>query len=321
VGFLSKKQTRLFVILTIIILVYIAVLWTGLTEQSRRAVVVATKSAASDADFVTVNIKITSVDTDRGLLHERIRLIPSGRFAIDQVTPAVDLELLINSVSGKQTVRFPKGERIFPMDFSSLLSGNQNRYPFDNYLADIDLLVTAPARTKAKPVQPENSEDTPAPPSSTNLVIGASYLDNNEAVSIREEFTASLRGVKFGAVTHDDTIKLMHTSVAMRRANNVISISVLVMIGMIGLAISIMGMVLETAASPNDMNLLPLSLCITLIFGLPALRNVQPGVPGVGVLSDYIAFIWAEFIVSISAVTLAWSWIMRSKKIRSNKDR
>ncbi len=28
-----------------------------------------------------------------------------------------------------------------------------------------------------------------------------------------------------------------------------------------------------------------------------------------GVLSDYISFIWAEFIVSTSAIALAWTWI------------
>jgi Domain of unknown function (DUF4436) len=67
-------------------------------------------------------------------------------------------------------------------------------------------------------------------------------------------------------------------------------------------------------ASRNEINLIPLSLCVALIFGLPALRNIQPGVPGVGVLSDYISFIWAEFIVSTSAIALAWTWIIRSRR-------
>jgi hypothetical protein len=73
-------------------------------------------------------------------------------------------------------------------------------------------------------------------------------------------------------------------------------------------------MVLKTAASQDEINLVPLSLCVTLIFGLPALRNVQPGVPGVGVLSDYISFIWAELIVSVSAIALAWIWIVHAKQ-------
>jgi hypothetical protein len=310
VSFLSNRS-RLFAIL-MLMLVYLVVLWLGLTEESRRSVVV-TKTAASNSNFVIVEIKISSVDTASGLLHERIKLIPSGRFALDQVTPAVDLELLSNSVSGKQTVRYPRGERIFPIDFTSGLSGNQNRYPFDKYMADIDVLVTVPQRTKEKAVQPESPEDS-ATPLASGLVVGASLLNNSETVPIREDFSASLPGVKFrSAITPDDTTHLMHTSIAMRRADNVISVSILVMIGMFGIAISIMGMVFKTVASPNEINLAPLSLCVALIFGLPALRNVQPGVPGVGVLSDYISFIWAEFIVSTSGITLAWLWIIRSK--------
>ena len=82
---------------------------------------------------------------------------------------------------------------------------------------------------------------------------------------------------------------------------------------MFGLAISIVRMVLTVTASPGEMNLLPLSLSITLIFGLPALRNIQPGVPPIGGFSDYMSFIWAEMMVSISAIALAWTWIFRSK--------
>ena len=39
-----------------------------------------------------------------------------------------------------------------------------------------------------------------------------------------------------------------------------------------------------------------------------------PGVPGVGILSDSMSFIWAEMMVSISAIALAWTWIVRSRK-------
>jgi hypothetical protein len=111
----------------------------------------------------------------------------------------------------------------------------------------------------------------------------------------------------------------MHTTVEMRRANNVITVPLMVMTVMFVLAVSIMGMVLNVTGSPGEVNLVPLSLCVALIFGLPALRNVQPNVPGMGVLSDYISFIWAEFMVSISAIALAWIWIIRSRENRKSK--
>jgi hypothetical protein len=306
------KITRVAAVFAVL-LVYVVVLRLGLTEEDRRSLVVSSTPNIGE-DFVTISVKVTSIDTTQGLLNERIRLIPSGRFAIDKITPATDLKLLINSVSGKQTVVFPKGERIFPVEFSSLLSGNQNRYPFDNYTTNIDLLVTAPVQKAIVPVAKEPSEDR-GEPIANSLVIGTSDLEHSETLSIREDFTASLPGIKFfGTVTQDQANKLMHTTIAMRRANNVVSVSVIVMTIMFGLAISIMGMVLQMTASRNEINLIPLSLCVALIFGLPALRNIQPGVPGVGVLSDYISFIWAEFIVSTSAIALAWTWIIRSRR-------
>jgi Domain of unknown function (DUF4436) len=306
------KITRVLVVFAVL-LVYVAVLRLGLTEEDRRSLIVS-NTPNTGKDFVTISVKVTSIDTTQGLLNERIRLIPSGRFAIDKITPATDLKLLINSASGKQTVVFPKGERIFPVEFSSLLSGNQNRYPFDNYTTNIDLLVTAPVQRAIVPVANEPLEDS-SDPIANSLVIGTSDLEHSETLSIREDFTASLPGIKFfGTVAQDQANKLMHTTIAMRRANNVVSVSVIVMTIMFGLAISIMGMVLQMTASRNEINLIPLSLCVALIFGLPALRNIQPGVPGVGVLSDYISFIWAEFIVSISAIALAWTWIIRSRR-------
>ena len=308
-SFLNKLVRVLFV--TGLIAIYLTVLWMGLTEESRRSLSIA-KSSASNGDFVSIDVRVIAVNTSQGLLYERIKLIPMGRFALDKTTPATDLKLLINSVSGRQLVVFPKGERIVPIEVTSQLSGSENRYPFDNYSTDIDLLVTAPVKKQVRPL-PQQLRDN-ADPLATTLVVGKNDLDRNETVPIKESLAAAFPGIKFeGTVTEDETYKLMHNTIEMRRANNVISLSLIVMTVMFVLAVSVAGMVLQVAASPGEVNLVPLSLCVALIFGLPALRSVQPSVPGTGVLSDYISFIWAELMVSISAIALAWIWITRSR--------
>jgi len=327
----SGKWMRALVVLGVMG-VYFVFVWRGATEESRRSLILA-KTSASSGDYVIINVKVTAIDVAQGLLHERIRLIPMGRFAVDRATPAVDLKLLINSISGKQTVVYHKGERIAPVDFTSALSGNLNRYPFDRYVSDIELLVTAPVPPAAPappaplppmaPVPGEAfSEEGDADPLATALVVGTSDLNESEPVSINENFVASIAGVKFeGQETEDDTYKLMRTSIVVRRASNILWVSIVVMVVMFILAISIMTMALRVASSPKEINLLPLSLCVTLIFGLPALRNMQPGVPAIGALCDYLSFIWAEFIVAISAIGLAWIWIIRSIKDRSKEAR
>lgn len=297
-----------------IMLVYFTVLWLGLTEEDRRSLNIASSPPSSE-DFVTINVRVASIDTGLGLIHERIRLIPMGRFALDKSTPATDLKLLLNSVFGRQTVIFPKGERIVTVDAATRLIGNPNRYPFDSYTTGIDLLVTAPSKQNTESAPKENLEVNPDEEEAASLIVGTSDLNQSETIPIKENFSASIIGIKFtGTVEQDDTLKLTHTAVAMRRANTVIAVSLIVMVIMFVLAFSIVGMVFHVAALRGEINLIPLSLCVALIFGLPALRNVQPGVPAVGVLSDYLSFIWAEFMVASSAIALAWIWIVRSNR-------
>jgi hypothetical protein len=71
-------------------------------------------------------------------------------------------------------------------------------------------------------------------------------------------------------------------------------------------------MVLQATTAKGQYDLVPLSMSLSLIFGLPALRNVQPGAPPVGAFSDYIIFIWAELIVAVSAVVTVWQWVLRA---------
>jgi hypothetical protein len=90
-------------------------------------------------------------------------------------------------------------------------------------------------------------------------------------------------------------------------------ISIVVMVMMMCLAISVLAMALRATIRGNQFDLLPLSVSLTLIFGLPALRSIQPGIPPVGVFGDNLSFTWAELLVAVSAVIIMWTWLLRSK--------
>jgi Domain of unknown function (DUF4436) len=64
----------------------------------------------------------------------------------------------------------------------------------------------------------------------------------------------------------------------------------------------------------GTIDVLPLSLFITLLFGLPALRNSQPAVPPLAAFGDYLSFLWAEQIIAVSAVVMIWSWLVRERR-------
>ena len=91
-----------------------------------------------------------------------------------------------------------------------------------------------------------------------------------------------------------------------------IAVSFLLMMLMSGLALSLLAMVVKVITSSPKVDLVPLSFSISLIFGLPALRNVQPGVPPVGAFGDYVSFIWSEITVGLSAIIIIWIWLLHS---------
>jgi hypothetical protein len=79
--------------------------------------------------------------------------------------------------------------------------------------------------------------------------------------------------------------------------------------------VSLLFIVLHLVGSSwQESSLVPLSLSVALIFGLPALRNAQPGVPPIGAFCDFISFIWAELIVAVSGLMFAWRWLRAAKR-------
>ena len=212
-------------------------------------------------------------------------------------------------------------EAVFP------LNGELTKYPLDHYQTTLWLLMTTPAhkpqaqpsKIPMGPVAPESPkvpESAQGEVSSAEpLAVGATALQQGNAVPLTIALSASTPGIKFsGNVSRESSLKVTGIELQIRRADNVIAVSILLMVLMIGLAMSLLGMVLKDMTSGSKFDLVPLSISISLIFGLPALRNVQPGVPPVGAFGDFLSFIWAEIIVGTSAIILIWTWLLRSDK-------
>jgi hypothetical protein len=307
-----KKIVRLRTVLILFILVfYGAVLLRNLNEAGRRSLTLRDDTDATD--HVVISVLVTGVDPATQELTAQISLRPRGALALDEVTPAVDLKLLTNNVRSQQEFDFPQGKRMNRIEAVFPLNGELNRYPFDRYRSTLWLVMTASARK----VQPQTSS---GPGSTENeglrgdhLAFGATNLQQSVIVPLTITLSASTPGIKFGGkVSRESSLKVTGIEMEMRRADNVIGVSILVMLSMIGLAMSLLGMVFKVATTARKVDLVPLSISISLIFGLPALRNIQPGVPSVGALGDYVAFIWAEVIVGMSAIIIIWMWLLRS---------
>ena len=307
-------------IIAIVALLYVSVLLANLRESDRRSLRIQEEPIAGD--YVVATIRIINVNYATAEAQARLSLQPAGRFAKDAVTPAVNLKLLLNSIKGSQEIDFPKGKRIAPIEVAFPLDGNVNTYPFDLHKASLSLLLTTPGRVQSPVSLPHDIKDHKKEHknksnniSRTNgLVVSTATLQRSEPLHVPVSLLASIPGIKFnGNVSRDHGSEMTGVVLTLTRSRNVIVLSIIVMGMMAILAMSVLAMALRSTKEGQEMNLLPLTLSASLIFGLPALRNVQPDVPPVGAFGDYISFVWAEVIVAASAVIMLWTWLFRKR--------
>jgi hypothetical protein len=139
-------------------------------------------------------------------------------------------------------------------------------------------------------------------------------LQRGTSIPLSLAVSASIPGIKFqGSVTRNESTQVTGIALNLSRADNLIGLSLFINLMMTGLAVSVLAMVLQVSTAKGQFDLVPLSMSLSLIFGLPALRNVQPGVPPVGAFSDSVTFIGAELIVAVSAVVTVWQWVLRAR--------
>ena len=291
---------------------YVAVLIRGLTESTRCSLQLREETNA--ADRVLISLVVTNANLSTQELTAQLGFRVVGSLAKDDVTPAVDLKLLINNVGGQQEFDFPKGKRMNRIQAIFPLNGDLNKYPFDTYQTTVRLLMTTPSRN----VQPHALKAPGNTPETTHaideLAVSSSALLQNAPVALSVSMSASIPNIRFkGIVSLGNSEEPTGIALDLTRANSVIVVSLIVMVMMTALSMSLLAMVLRATTAGEKTDLLPLSVSISLIFGLPALRNIQPGVPPVGAIVDYVAFIWAELIVAASAIIIVWTWLLRSR--------
>jgi hypothetical protein len=278
------------------------------------------------ADHLRVEITVTGVDVAKGQLMARLRMRPSGRIGTEFRTPSVRLKLYVNNSPGQQEFEFPAGQGMTRIEATVPLEGDLNRYPFDKYESNIWLY----ADTAPPPQAPQASRVPKANAPQANPELGVAgeelaldkdSLQKNLPVPLSVSLSASTSGVKYtGEVIRNKDSAATRVRLKLTRPFNVINTSITVMGLMMGLALSVVAMVINRIMSSEKSDLLPLSLSITLIFGLPALRSIQPSVPTVGVLGDYFSFIWAELFVATSAIIMMWTWLLRSMKSKTTSE-
>lgn len=285
------------------------------SERERRSLHL--QEDVRDKDQVHLMVRIVEANPAASEITARLSFRLSGKIAKDAVTPVADVRVILNSARGPQHFDFPKGTRINPVFAVFSLDGNVNRYPIDRHYADLWIIMTTPFRAPQSPIRSSDATKGANIPTqlSGQLELGTAELQSSEQVPLSLDLSASIPGFKFSGTIYDTQAReIDHIELIVRRTNSVIAFSFISMLLMMALAISVLLMAVRATAKDRELDLLPLSLSITLIFGLPALRNAQPGVPPLGAISDYVSFIWAENIVAVSAIVIMGTWLIRSRR-------
>lgn len=311
---MRNRATKHRILIILLVLgMYLGSLVLNFTERERRSLDV--QEGVQESDQVHVSVRIVEANPTASEITASFSFRLSGNIAKDAVTPAVDLRLLLNSIRGSQYFDFPKGRRINPIVAVFTLEGNVNRYPIDRHQADLWVILTTPSQVSESPAPSPGPKGLNIPAEiSGQLELAIAELQRQVPLSL--ELSASIPGLHFrGRINETQAGQIDHIALIVRRTTSVIVLSFLSNLLMMALAISVLLMALRATEAHRELDLLPLSLSITLIFGLPALRNTQPGIPPLGAICDYVSFIWAENIVAVSAIVIMGTWLGRSRRL------
>src|SRR5580658_6047118 len=201
---MPNKPRRFWILVFLLtLLVYSAVVFRGFTESTRRSLLLRDETGA--ADRVYISIVTTNANPATHELTAQVSFRLAGKIAKDEVTPAVDLHLLINNFRGEQEFDFPKDKRMNRIEAVFPLNGDLNKYPLDSYDTTVRLLMTTPAR-RVQPQPPKVPTGIPEiPHQADELAVSSTALLRNTPVALSVSLSASIPGIQFkGDVSRGD---------------------------------------------------------------------------------------------------------------------
>lgn len=332
---MSEKLKAKDIIITIAVLVLFAVgmvvvLRFYQNEGEKRSAVVS-DLGDKDPNHIEVDVKLVTIDPNKGDVIARLEFVPKGSFTTDEgLTLAHDLKLFVNSATGKQELDFQNGKRMNPTEVViNMYDGLVTDYPFDRHSAFLELYFLSGKKeagketdkaAEAAPAKPAEAAPTPtqeAPPEGAENKPAAEKTadDAEDEIPIGVEFFGSIPGFKIDASkAKESTEDYVGIDMTISRASTTKFFSIFVMTMMWGLTIGVMFLTLSVVLRGRKVELAMFSFTAALLFAFAAVRNAQPGTPPIGTYSDFISFFWAEVIIALCLIILVFTWLLRPAK-------
>lgn len=282
-----KRLLTIIVIVALFVAAFSSALYFYQNDRTQRS---ADQVFGDDAtqNRMDVIVNMTGVDPIKGEVSLRFDVTPMGKFAKDGRL-AEDVKFFTGIESGKAEVTLEKNRIPETVNGSvSLATGKVSDYPFDVHSTDFYLFFTNPK---------DESEDIPM---SVNFYGAIAGYNVDVDLIPQAEFEST-----------DDYMGL-RVRVSRSPITKAFSIFLMIAMWLIGLVIFTMTMVVLWQPRPIEFGMY--TLIAGMLFALPAVRNLQPGVPPLGSLTDFLSFFWAEALVAVSMPILFFCWLTRYKK-------
>lgn len=202
--------------------------------------------------------------------------------SIDQVSES--LEIYVN---GKPTF-VPKGAPFPSVDVTlTFTEGNANKYPFERYR--------------------------------DSTTIFALFSNNSTNIPIAFQYSTFLQG--WSIISNLNTrMDFVQVETWFIRSKTTKFFSLFINILMWVVSLSLLTLVMGIWIRKRRVETPILAFSAALLFALPALRNVQPGVPQIGCTADAVGFFWCMAIVSLCVLGVVWNYIIMYQKETNSSD-
>lgn len=259
--------------------------------------VFAEESAFTKGSNPVLGINLISFDPSNGELKARLNLrLPKSdtdpqTFSPFRTYQLIDeLTITPSLLEMKSTVPYSALDNYINTTYQVNDAGKQFLYPFDHHQTRLKVFVRRQVPGDSpKPLFEEIAFEKDASLASfTGYDISLMPRDKNSATQLDVEV---------------DIQRTMPTKV--------FCVFLSVMMLVVAFGYSWMALKIHAAKVPPDIN--EMVFGGALLFSFPAIRNIQPLAPPMGVLTDYAGFFIAESLVAVTLIVELYFWIMRKR--------
>ena len=243
-------------------------------------------AGSRERGWLEAHVSVLAVTPEHEELKLRVSFTPRG--PLDRGAGVLSRVVRLHADAvGWDEVDLAAGRRIFPHDITlDLTDGEPVDYPFDHYMAELDLLAEI------------DDEDGKRP-----IPVDLTFDDSHHGFRfITRPLPADDHG--YGGF-----------AVGLRRSGLVLGLAIFLMMlawGVSYVSLRLLSLVLEGAI---DVNLDMFVAFTGLLVGMYFFRSVLPEVPPIsGTLADFLAFLWAEITAALGTVAVGVVWTRRESR-------